>query len=123
MRLHTACLRMMRFVVLPIMTMLSISGPAPAVSLDEYPALVKLADRLSSEHGINRGQLLDWFREATIKPKLPTVENDLPGGSRRLVQKGDGIEMTIVNGQVSMRNGESTGVHAGEVLKGPLAGT
>ena len=75
MRLHTACLRMMRFFVLPIMTMLSISGPAQAVSLDEYPALVKLADRLSSEHGINRGQLLDWFREATIKPKIIDAMN------------------------------------------------
>jgi N-acyl-D-aspartate/D-glutamate deacylase len=29
--------------------------------------------------------------------------------------------MTIVNGNVSMRDGESTGQFSGEVLKGPLA--
>ena len=31
------------------------------------------------------------FDEERIKPRLPTVEQDLPGGARRLVQKADGI--------------------------------
>ena len=75
MSLHTTFLRIVRFVVLPMMAMLSICGTAQAVSLDEYPELVKLADRLSSEHGIDRGQLLDWFREATIKPKIIDAMN------------------------------------------------
>ena len=61
------------------------------------------------------------FDEAQIKAKLPTVEHDLPGGARRLVQKAEGIEATIVNGQVALESGETTGVHAGQVLKGPLA--
>ena len=61
------------------------------------------------------------FDEAVIKPQVPTVESDLPSGSRRLVQKAEGIAMTIVNGAVSMRNGEYTGANSGEVLKGPLA--
>jgi len=61
------------------------------------------------------------FDEARIRPRLPTVEEDLPGGARRLVQKADGIAATIVNGVVAMENGESTGQHAGQVLKGPLA--
>ena len=62
------------------------------------------------------------FDEARIRPRLPTVEEDLPGGARRLVQKADGIAATIVNGVVAMENGESTGNYAGQVLKGPLAG-
>jgi N-acyl-D-amino-acid deacylase len=62
------------------------------------------------------------FDEQRIKPRLPTVEQDLPGGARRLVQKADGIAATIVNGAVAFENGEATGNFAGRVLKGPLAG-
>jgi N-acyl-D-aspartate/D-glutamate deacylase len=61
------------------------------------------------------------FDEARIKPQLPTVEQDLPGGARRLVQKADGIAATIVNGAVAVENGEATGRTAGRVLKGRLA--
>jgi N-acyl-D-amino-acid deacylase len=61
------------------------------------------------------------FDEDRIRPRLPTVEQDLPGGARRLVQKADGIAATIVNGTIAMENGETTGNHAGRVLKGPLA--
>ena len=58
------------------------------------------------------------FDEARIKPCLPTVEQDLPGGARRLVQKADGIAATVVNGAVAVENGEATGHSAGIVLKG-----
>ncbi|WP_089721957.1 N-acyl-D-amino-acid deacylase family protein [Candidatus Entotheonella palauensis] len=63
------------------------------------------------------------FDEARVKPKLPTVEQDLPGGARRLVQKAEGIAATIVNGRVAIENGEATGDAPGQVLKGPLAST
>lgn len=61
------------------------------------------------------------FDEERIKPRLPTVEQDLPGGARRLVQKADGIAATIVNGAIAVENGEATGNFAGCVLKGRLA--
>ena len=61
------------------------------------------------------------FDEHRIKPQLPTVEQDLPGGARRLVQKADGIAATVVNGKIAIENGEPTGEFAGQVLKGPLA--
>jgi N-acyl-D-aspartate/D-glutamate deacylase len=61
------------------------------------------------------------FDEATVKPQLPTVETDLPGGARRLVQKADGIAATIVNGVVAIENGQATGNAGGQVLKGRLA--
>jgi N-acyl-D-aspartate/D-glutamate deacylase len=61
------------------------------------------------------------FDEARVKPLLPKVEQDLPGGARRLVQKADGIAATVVNGTVALEAGEPTGNFAGEVLKGPLA--
>jgi N-acyl-D-amino-acid deacylase len=61
------------------------------------------------------------FDEATVKPQLPTVETDLPGGARRLVQKADGIAATVVNGIVAIENGKATGKSGGQVLKGRLA--
>ncbi len=61
------------------------------------------------------------FDADNIKPCLPTVEADLPGGARRLVQKAEGIRATVVNGAVAFENGDSTGNYAGQVIKGPLA--
>ncbi len=61
------------------------------------------------------------FDENAIRPRLPTVEQDLPGGARRLVQKADGIAATVVNGAVALKAGEPTGHYAGRVLKGRLA--
>ncbi|MBI3197256.1 MAG: amidohydrolase family protein, partial [Rhodospirillales bacterium] len=61
------------------------------------------------------------FEEKGIRPSLPTVERDLPGGARRLVQKAEGIKATLVNGGVAFDNGEATGAYAGTVLKGKLA--
>lgn len=61
------------------------------------------------------------FEEDRIRPCLPTVETDLPGGARRLVQKAEGIEATVVNGAVAFEDGEATGAYAGTVLKGRLA--
>lgn len=61
------------------------------------------------------------FDEARIGPRLPTVETDLPGGARRLVQKADGIHATIVNGELAFDHGASTGAFAGQVIKGRLA--
>ena len=61
------------------------------------------------------------FDADEIKPLIPTVQEDLPGGARRLVQKAEGIAYTIVNGQVTLENGVSTGEYPGQVIKGPLA--
>jgi hypothetical protein len=57
---------------------------------------------------IRDGTVVDW-----------TVEQDLPGRARRLVQKADGIAVTIV--VVAIENGETTGDFAGQVLKGRRA--
>jgi N-acyl-D-aspartate/D-glutamate deacylase len=52
---------------------------------------------------------------------MPTVETDLPGGARRLVQKAEGIAAVVVNGQVTLEQGEPTGAVPGELLRGPGA--
>ena len=58
------------------------------------------------------------FEADRVRPQLPKIETDLPGGARRLVQKAEGIRATIVNGALTFENGESTGEFAGQVLKG-----
>jgi N-acyl-D-aspartate/D-glutamate deacylase len=80
----------------------------------------ELKDRGVLREGYRADVLL--FEEDRIRPCLPTVETDLPGGARRLVQKAEGIRATIVNGAVAFENGEATGASAGAVLKGRLAG-
>jgi N-acyl-D-aspartate/D-glutamate deacylase len=62
------------------------------------------------------------FDAERVAPLMPVVKHDLPAGARRLVQKAEGISITIVNGEVLMRDGEHTGVYPGKLLRGPLAG-
>jgi N-acyl-D-aspartate/D-glutamate deacylase len=62
------------------------------------------------------------FEADRVRPQVPKIETDLPGGARRLVQKAEGIRAPIVNGAVTLEDGESTGNFAGQVLKGALAG-
>jgi N-acyl-D-aspartate/D-glutamate deacylase len=59
------------------------------------------------------------FDEERVRPAMPRVENDLPGGARRLVQKAEGIVATVVNGQVTLENGMATGNLPGVLLRGP----
>ena len=61
------------------------------------------------------------FDADRVKPALPTVQTDLPGGARRLVQKAEGIAATIVNGQVTLEDGKATGSVPGQLLRGPGA--
>jgi N-acyl-D-aspartate/D-glutamate deacylase len=58
------------------------------------------------------------FDEQRVRPGMPAVEADLPGGARRLVQKAEGIAATIVNGVVTFQDGVATGACGGRLLKG-----
>ena len=42
---------------------------------------------------------------------------DLPGGAKRMVMRSRGIEMTLVNGEVTWEKGALTGAAAGKVLR------
>ena len=61
------------------------------------------------------------FDEARVRPAMPSVETDLPGGARRLVQKAEGIAAVVVNGQVTLEQGRATGAVSGQLLRGPGA--
>jgi N-acyl-D-aspartate/D-glutamate deacylase len=73
----------------------------------------------------DRGQLrpgfagdITVFDPATIAPDMPRVVNDLPGGSRRLVQTAQGYKAMVVNGEVLMRDGQPTEARPGKLLRG-----
>jgi N-acyl-D-aspartate/D-glutamate deacylase len=78
-----------------------------------------LADRGLLKAGYRADLVL--FDAARVRPAMPTVEADLPGGARRLVQKAEGIAATIVNGLVTLENGKPTGRLPGALLRGPGA--
>ncbi|WP_042703715.1 amidohydrolase family protein, partial [Azospirillum sp. B506] len=48
----------------------------------------------------------------------PRVKRDLPAAGRRLSQKADGYEATIVSGTVTYRNGRATGALPGRLVRG-----
>ena len=59
--------------------------------------------------------IIDWDKVGFGKPY---VTFDLPAGGRRLLQKADGYEATIVSGRVTYRNGEATGELPGQLVRG-----
>jgi N-acyl-D-amino-acid deacylase len=59
------------------------------------------------------------FDAAEVAECQPEIVNDFPGGAPRFIQRARGYKTTIVNGQVSIENGEHTGVRAGGVVRHP----
>jgi N-acyl-D-aspartate/D-glutamate deacylase len=76
-----------------------------------------LADRGLVKTGYRADLIV--FDADRVRPAMPTVEADLPGGARRLVQKAEGIAATVVNGEVTLEHGEPTGRRPGVLLRGP----
>lgn len=99
-----------------------------AFSLEEGVKMITLAPAVAwgfTDRGLVRqGCIADLniFDPATIAPQLPTIENDLPTGARRLKQKSTGILATIIGGKVAFRSGEHTGALVGKLLRSTSAG-
>ena len=55
---------------------------------------------------------------AALKLHAPRVTFDLPGGGRRLMQDAQGYRATLVDGEVTYRDGHATGVLPGRVVRG-----
>ncbi len=84
-----------------------------------------LAWGLAGRGMVAQGMIADLvvFDPERVAPALPTAENDLPAGGKRLKQKATGIGATVVGGQVLLRNGEHSGALPGRLLRGALAGS
>lgn len=61
------------------------------------------------------------FDRSAIKPLKPEWVNDLPGGQPRLIERSEGIEYTIVGGEVLFARGEYQGGLPGKVLRAGAA--
>ncbi len=52
----------------------------------------------------------------------PRIVHDLPAGGKRLMQEAEGYVATVVSGQVTQRDGASTGALPGRLLRGAQPG-
>ena len=85
----------------------------------------------------NTAQLYGLFDRGVLKPgykadlnvidlegmqlRRPEMAYDLPGGARRLLQRAEGYEWTLVNGEVIFDHGEATDARPGRLLRGAQA--
>ena len=91
-------------------------------------AVHKLTFHVASIFGLQgRGLLrpgyaadLAIFDPNTVNSHEPEWANDYPAGSKRLIQRSEGMVYTIVNGTVIHDNGRMTGDLPGQILRGPL---
>jgi len=52
-----------------------------------------------------------------LRINFPRSVKDLPAGGRRLLQSADGYVATIVNGEITRRNGKDTGARPGRLVR------
>ena len=57
-----------------------------------------------------------------LKLRSIKLVNDLPAGGRRLLQKAEGYDYTIVSGEITRKNGEDTGARPGRLVRGARDG-
>jgi N-acyl-D-aspartate/D-glutamate deacylase len=94
------------FYSLPQVIQKMTSGPAKVVGLSDRGVLEvgKCAD-------------INVFDADEVAELQPVLAHDFPGGAPRYVQKSKGFKATIVNGRISVLDGELTGTRAGQVLR------
>lgn len=84
--------------------------------LTSAPARVLgLRDRGSLEVGMKAD--VNVFDADQVAERQPVLVHDFPGGAPRYIQKSIGYKTTIVNGQITLEDGEHIGTRAGSVLR------
>jgi len=81
----------------------------------ETSRLLGIKDRGVLKEGYKADINVIDFENLTLHE--PEVLYDLPAGGRRLVQRASGYEYTIVSGQIAFKDGESTGVLNGRLIR------
>ena len=82
------------------------SGPARVVGLE---------DRGTLQVGMRAD--VNVFDPHTVGERQPELVRDFPNDAPRYIQRANGFKATIVNGQLSLLDGELTGSRAGQVLR------
>jgi N-acyl-D-aspartate/D-glutamate deacylase len=89
-------------------------------------AIKRLTRDNASAIGLNDRGLLEVGKKADInvidyqnlKIRPPEVLYDLPAGGKRMIQRTDGYDATIVAGQIVYRHGEATDALPGRLVRG-----
>ena len=89
-------------------------------------AIKRLAADNAAAVGLNDRGLLRVGMKADInildydnlRLRSPEIVYDLPAGGKRLIQRTDGFDATVVSGAVVYRNGEATGALPGRLIRG-----
>ncbi|MDE0037235.1 MAG: amidohydrolase family protein [Gammaproteobacteria bacterium] len=82
------------------------SGPARVLGLKDRGAL---------KPGLRAD--INVFDPDRVAERQPVLVHDFPGGAPRYIQKSMGYKTTLVNGEVTLVDGEHTGARAGKVLR------
>jgi len=92
-------------------------------TLEEAVRMITLAPALAwgfADRGLLRPGMaadVNVFDPATVGPAVPRLVDDLPAGGRRLEQRSVGFLATVVNGEVTIRDGMRTGRTPGRLLR------
>ena len=78
-----------------------------------------LHDRGLIREGLNADLVI--FDPDNIGQNMPELLHDLPAGAPRLRQTATGIQATVVNGKVVLRDNVPSGNLPGRLVRGPLA--
>jgi N-acyl-D-aspartate/D-glutamate deacylase len=76
---------------------------------------VGLEDRGTLQVGMRAD--VNVFDPQTVGERQPELVRDFPNDAPRYIQRANGFKATIVNGQLSLLDGELTGSRAGQVLR------
>lgn len=60
---------------------------------------------------------INVFDPETVSEEQPELVHDFPNGAPRFIQRARGYKATLVNGEISLIDGEHTGARAGQVLR------
>jgi len=82
-------------------------------------AEIGLHDRGALRVGMKADLNVIDYDRLMLRP--PQIAYDLPAGGKRLVQRTEGIDATVVSGTVVYRDGEATGALPGRLVRGPQA--
>jgi N-acyl-D-amino-acid deacylase len=92
-------------------------------TLEEAVRMITLAPAMAwgfSDRGLVRAGMradLNVFDPVTVGPAVPELVDDLPAGGRRLEQRSHGFAATLVNGEVTILDGEPTGATPGQLVR------
>jgi N-acyl-D-aspartate/D-glutamate deacylase len=94
-------------------------------TLELAEAIRRLTSDTADEMGLtDRGRIREGLRADLnvinidrLSFGAPYVAYDLPAGGKRLLQKADGYDATILAGQITYRNGEQTGARPGRLVR------